>query len=149
VLALAVAGLAAAVLALRGLGGDGGGNEAERAPGSAPVATAPGSADASTPPSQPAGADAGVAEPSAVAETIELDLRSTPRARVLVDGRSAGRTPVKVRVPRADEEIEVVFTRRGSRTVRKKLVPDRDHAIDVSLPRARKRPKKTKPQYPF
>lgn len=97
-------------------------------------------------------ADAAVVEAQTVAprpDSVELDLRSTPRATVEVDGRGVGRTPVKVRVPRTDREIEVSFKRRGSRTVRKTVIPDRDHAIDVSLPKKPRRSKPDKPKYPF
>jgi hypothetical protein len=113
--------------------------------GASPSSVVPDAALASAPALADAGAEA-VAPSSA---TVELDLRSTPRAGVEVDGKRVGRTPIKVRVPRAEKEIEILFRRRGSRLVRKTVVPDRDHAIDVSLRKKPRTTKPSKPKYPF
>jgi serine/threonine-protein kinase len=135
-LALAVAGLAvaggvAAIALTRGGG--------QAAPADATRAAAPPPApDAAV---APDGLDAGVAaaapDAAPVVDEVVVTVRSRPTgAAITLDGRPAGTAPAALRVPRGDAPVRIEVTARG-RTAARAIVPDRDHTLELTLPRPR------------
>ena len=130
-----------------------GDNQAERpqASLSSPTAMAANSDAAPTPvatlPLAPA--DAAPVEGAPVdSAQVELSLKSSPRASVMIAGEDIGRTPITHRIAASDAALEIRFYRKGYRTVRKQVTPNRDHAVDVALDRLPKK-KPAPPLYPF
>ena len=78
------------------------------------------------------------AESESESESVELTLRSSPAAEVLIDGESVGHTPLTLRVDRASVSSRVEFRAPGHVPETRLWVPFRDDALEVEL-RARRR----------
>ena len=71
-------------------------------------------------------------------ETVRLDLKTRPPARVSIGGAAAGKTPLTRELPWAEDTVVVVFSLTGHRSVRKTLSLTRSHRLDIKLPKTRK-----------
>jgi serine/threonine-protein kinase len=114
------------------------------APGPAPVApldeapageaagvVAPGTASL---PVDPAPASMPPDSASAAAETIRVELTSTPPGAVVeVDGKDAGKTPLSLQLPRGDAPRQVVLRAPGFLPLREQLVPNVDQRLGFAL----------------
>lgn len=65
--------------------------------------------------------------------TIVVRLETKPEARVFVDGRAHGSTPVEIRLPRGDGPVSIELRRDGFVSLTQEIVPDRDHRLLVTL----------------
>jgi serine/threonine protein kinase len=76
----------------------------------------------------------------AASETVTLTVTSKPQgATVLVDGVVAGKTPLPIQRTRGDTTLECEIKLDGFKAVTKRLVPDHDQSVAVTLePRKKK-----------
>ncbi|QDG53732.1 PEGA domain-containing protein [Persicimonas caeni] len=72
------------------------------------------------------------------ADKVSLKIESTPPgARVLVDGRPAGTTPVDYKADESDQTLNLELNLIGYRTKFQKVVPDKDQTVRVELEKGR------------
>jgi hypothetical protein len=65
------------------------------------------------------------------AETIQIEVRSTPHAAIRVDGRDAGHAPVMLAIPKRTGSVRIeADTRRG--TIERVITPDHDQVVDLT-----------------
>ncbi len=88
---------------------------------------------------EPALPQAPVAVPAAQPPSVTLRFEGAPGTLVTVGGVAIGRTPVEHRCDRGDRALAVTFERDGQRSARS-VVPDRDRAVRVTMPRVREKP---------
>ncbi len=76
-----------------------------------------------------------LAKPKA-APTVVLDIGSTPSgARVLIDGKDKGTTPLEIALTKSSEQVELRLKHEGFADASEKLTPDMNQRVQVSLSR--------------
>jgi hypothetical protein len=76
---------------------------------------------------------------------VRLQVETLPGgARVELDGKAVGLTPVEVRVPRGDRAVTVVVKKAGFQELQSPLVPDVDQKLTLKLTPARRGGAKTR-----
>jgi eukaryotic-like serine/threonine-protein kinase len=155
--AVAVAAIAVAAVALRGNTPDTPATDPAaadtRADPTAPSKTSalsPQEQTALSPPPPPSRGRAGVGGDVADAapRAITLTLRASPPARVSIDGIEVGTTPITHPVTAGDQPVDVVFRRAGHITERRRVVPDDDRPVEVTLRPRRSAPPQPRPEQP-
>ena len=100
--------------------------------------------DAESPPPEPGPESESVVEADPEADNepddspVVLEITSDPEsARVTIDGRPVGTTPVEIEVPRGGEELELGFSHMGYDDTIRSVVPDSDQTVEVTMERGR------------
>jgi hypothetical protein len=65
------------------------------------------------------------------AETVQIEVRSTPHAPIRVDGRDVGHAPVMLAIPKRTGSVRIeADTRRG--TIERVIAADHDQVVDLT-----------------
>jgi serine/threonine-protein kinase len=131
-------GFFVAFLLAVGLGGGVGGflrwRAKQQKSADAPAVTTPAGSAAVAPPDVEK-----VAEPPADAEYIVISVDTEPEGvKIIVAGEERGKTPVDVRVKKADAPIDVQLLAPGFTTAAQQIVPDRDQRLYFQLVKQQK-----------
>ncbi len=70
---------------------------------------------------------------------VRVVLKCSPQAEVHIGDKPAGKTPVTTELPFGESAIEVRFERRGYKTEKRQVKPDRWHTVQVRLTKKKPR----------
>ena len=85
-------------------------------------------------------------------ETVSVEIRAMPVAKIRVDGKAVGNTPLSLRYPKSNRELEIeavmqpnIYDRKGRLAVEpvteiRKVKLDQDHTIDFLAKNPKRKP---------